>query len=67
MLGVSASIATTVYSGVFAPRGLDFLAFLAFLPAALGLLALPLLNHVPHVEESELLTPGKRLTTGAVS
>lgn len=63
-LGLSASIATSVYSGAYAPQGLDFLLFLAVAPSIMGLLVLPLLNHVPHVEEDEIITHDKKLTTG---
>ena len=66
-LGLSASIATTIYGGLFAPKGLDFLLFLALAPPALGLLVVPLINFVPHVEESEVAHEHKRLTTGTTS
>lgn len=43
---------------------MDFLLFLALGPAALGVLAIPFINHVPHMEQSEVFYSGKRLTTG---
>ena len=52
-LGLSASICATIYIGVFKPHELSFLLFLALFPAALGLLALPLLNVVPFEEQSQ--------------
>ncbi|KAK9856767.1 hypothetical protein WJX84_006938 [Apatococcus fuscideae] len=65
-LGLSASICTTIYVGLFKPDQQAFLLFLALFPAALGSLALPLVNHVPFEEQSQSpafhqgFRPGKR-------
>ena len=63
-LGLSASIAATIYAGAFTD-GLSFLLFLALGPPALGLLMLPLLNHVPYVEDCEVDLSAHKPATGA--
>lgn len=64
-LGLSASILTTIYGSLFTPDGISFLLFLAIGPACLAVLVLPLLNHVPHLEENETKHGRKWFTTGA--
>lgn len=46
----SGSLFASVYSGVFAPARTPFLVFLALAPAAVGLLALPLINTCSFVQ-----------------
>lgn len=53
-LGVSASLASSIYLGAYQPDGLSFLLFVAVLPLFVAVLAVPLLNHVPYVEEAEV-------------
>ncbi|KAG7673357.1 hypothetical protein Ndes2526B_g03202 [Nannochloris sp. 'desiccata'] len=53
-VGLSASIYSAAYLGVFQPRIDHFLLFLAIAPATIGLLAVPLMNYVPYVQRSEL-------------
>ncbi|KAK9862055.1 hypothetical protein WJX84_008210 [Apatococcus fuscideae] len=52
-LGLSASICTTIYIGLFKPDQQSFLLFLALFPAALALLSLPFVNQVPFEEQSQ--------------
>ena len=63
-LGLSASILTTIYGSLFTPDGISFLLFLAIGPACLALLVLPLVNHVPHLEENETNHGKTWFTTG---
>lgn len=63
-LGLSASILATMYGTLFSPNGIHFVLFLATAPACLALLALPLMNHVPHLEENETKHGKRWLTTG---
>lgn len=63
-MGLSASILSTIYATCFTPDGVRFLLFLAVAPAALGLLAAPLINHVPHVEAGETAHGKRWLSTG---
>ena len=44
LVGMSASIFTTIYVAGFRPEALSFLLFIAVAPAVLGLLALPFLD-----------------------
>lgn len=53
-LGVSASLASSIYLGAYQPDGLSFLLFVAVLPLFVALLTVPLLNHVPYVKEAEV-------------
>jgi len=63
-LGLSASILSTIYGTCFTPDGVRFLLFLAVAPVVLGLLATPLINHVPHVEACETAHGKRWLSTG---
>jgi len=63
-LGLSASILSSIYATCFTPKGVDFLLFLAVGPALLGLLVVPLMNHVPHVEGNETAHGKRWLGTG---
>ncbi|BDA41740.1 Protein NUCLEAR FUSION DEFECTIVE 4 [Coccomyxa sp. Obi] len=53
-LGVSASLASSIYLGAYQPDGLSFLLFVAVLPLFVAVLTVPLLNHVPYIEEAEV-------------
>ena len=53
-MGLSTSIFTTLYMGIFAPHVIPFLAFLSIVPAAVVVLAVPFHNYVPFVQRSEL-------------
>ena len=53
-VGLSASVFSTLYLGLFASHVVRFLAFLCLAPAAVALAALPFLNCVPFVQCSEL-------------
>ena len=55
--GLSASIWTALYVGLFQPHAIDFLLFLAFVPAALTLVGLCFVNAVPFEQASEALAP----------
>ena len=50
----SGSLFACIYSGAFAPDSARFLLFLALAPVAVGLLALPFINHCSFVQQSEL-------------
>lgn len=65
-LGLSASILTTVYGVLFSPDGISFLLFLSIGPAFLALLVVPLLNHVPYLEENETKHGTRWLPTGSI-
>ncbi|KAL4452086.1 hypothetical protein ABPG75_007748 [Micractinium tetrahymenae] len=62
-IGLSGSLFASVYSGVFAPARTPFLLFLALAPAAVGLLALPLINTCTFVQVCELETGQHVFTT----
>lgn len=64
-LGVSASLASTIYVSSFQPDGLSFLLFVALLPVFIGICTVPFMNVVPYVETHELEHGHKYLTTGA--
>lgn len=64
-LGVSASLASTIYVAAFQPDGLAFLLFVACLPVAIGACAIPFMNVVPYMEASEVEHGHQFLTTGA--
>ena len=64
-LGVSASLASTIYVAAFQPDGLAFLLFVACLPVAIGACAIPFMNVVPYMEASEVEHGCQLLTTGA--
>ena len=49
----------------FQPQALDFLLFLATVPAGLALLAIPFLNYVPHMQQSEVSKGPLGLTSSA--
>jgi MFS family permease len=53
-VGLSSSIYSAAYIGAFQPRIDNFLLFLAITPATVGLLAVPLMNYVPYIQQSEL-------------
>lgn len=63
-LGVSASLASSIYLGAFQPDGLSFLLFVAVLPMFIGLVTVPFMNGVPFVEQSEVEHGRKWLSTG---
>ena len=63
-LGVSASLASTIYVASFQPDGLGFLLFVAFLPVAIGLATVPFMNYVPYVEQHEVEQGRKHMSTG---
>jgi hypothetical protein len=63
-LGVSASLASSIYLGAFQPDGLGFLLFVAVLPIFIGLATLPFLNGVPFVEQCEVEDGRRWFTTG---
>lgn len=46
-MGLSGSLFTSVYTGVFKPHVLSFLRFLAIGPPLIGLVAVLFVNHVP--------------------
>ena len=64
-LGVSASLASSIYVASFQPDGLGFLLFVALLPVAIGIATVPFMNYVPYVETSEVEAGHKYLSTGA--
>ena len=51
--GLSASIWTALYVGLFQPRAIDFLLFLAFAPTALTLACMFFVNFVPFMQARE--------------
>jgi len=53
-VGLSASLYTAAYTSAFDHRADQFLMFLAIVPAAVGILAVPLINYVPYVQSSEI-------------
>ncbi|KAK9836313.1 hypothetical protein WJX81_004629 [Elliptochloris bilobata] len=61
-LGLSASIWTALYVGLFQPHAIDFLLFLAFAPAVLTLVGLFFINFVPFVQANESLAPKRFMT-----
>jgi hypothetical protein len=63
-LGVSASLASSIYVASFQPDGLGFLLFVALLPVAIGVATVPFMNYVPYVETSEVEAGHKYLSTG---
>ena len=63
-LGVSASLASTIYVASFQPDGLGFLLFVACLPVAIGLATVPFMNHVAYVEQHEVAQGPKHMSTG---
>lgn len=50
-LGLSGSLFTSVYTGVFKPHVLSFLLFLAVGPPLIGVVAVLFVNHVPLIVE----------------
>ena len=63
-LGLSASMASTVYVAAFQPDGLSFLLFVACLPVTAGVVTIPFLNQVPYLEASEIEDQHQYMTTG---
>ena len=61
--GLSASIWTALYVGLFQPNAVDFLLFLAFAPAVLTLVGLCFVNAVPFEQASEALAPRRFIFT----
>lgn len=55
-LGLSASAATSVYAGIFAPSPVNFMLFLGIAPIVVGFFMIPCLNVVPFIEKHELGT-----------
>lgn len=68
LVGMSASIFTTIYVAAFRPDALSFLLFIALGPAVLGLLAMPFLDAPSGKEASgrEATGKGEPLTMCAV-
>lgn len=64
-VGLSASVYTALYLGVFEPDARRFILFLAFAPSVVYWLGAPLIGHVPYIQHSELKRRGRRtFTTG---
>ena len=53
--GLSASIWTALYVGLFQPNAIDFLLFLAWAPAAMTVFGLCFVNAVPFEQAGEAL------------
>ena len=62
-IGLSASVYTALYLGLYAPRSTDFLLFLAGAPTVLALACGPFVGHVPYIQHSELKRRGRRTFT----
>lgn len=63
--GLSASVFTAIYLGVFAPHAKPFLLFMAVAPAVIDLVGTLFVGHVPFIQHSELKRRGRRtFTTG---
>jgi MFS family permease len=53
-VGLSASVYTAAYSGLFQPRADHFILFLAVVPSLVSLVGLLFINHVPFIQRSEI-------------
>ncbi|KAL6780447.1 hypothetical protein ACKKBF_B13115 [Auxenochlorella protothecoides x Auxenochlorella symbiontica] len=61
--GLSASVFTAIYLGVFAPHAKPFLLFMAVAPAVIDLVGTLFVGHVPFIQHSELKRRGRRTFT----
>lgn len=65
LVGLSASVYTSIYVAAFRPDALSFLLLIAVAPTALGLCAMPFFNALPDAAAAE--GNGNAKSTGAAS
>jgi hypothetical protein len=65
LVGLSASMYTSIYAAAFRPDALSFLLAIAIAPVALGLCALPFFNAVPEQAGGCADVPSGKEKTGA--
>ncbi len=64
MMGLSASVFTTIYAVTLRPHAISFLLVIALSLPLLCLLAFPFFNAVPFRQPGELPEPGRLVSNG---